>query len=120
MGAGSFGVRRDDRVCDGCRKPLEMTALGGLVRLESKVPPRWTRTINKLIKSQQSMSGKSGLLNDLSLPFGSVAHHLPADARQTEPGLAAVVDAWPHLPEAIRAGILAMVMTSREGSGHSD
>jgi hypothetical protein len=29
---------------------------------------------------------------------------LPAD-----PNLAAVVDAWPGLPEAIRAGILAMV-----------
>jgi len=26
-----------------------------------------------------------------------------------DPGLAAVVEAWPDLPEAIRAGILAMV-----------
>ena len=26
-----------------------------------------------------------------------------------DPGLAAVVDAWPDLPEAIKAGIVAMV-----------
>jgi hypothetical protein len=31
------------------------------------------------------------------------------DICQTDPDLAAVVAAWPDLPEAIRAGILAMV-----------
>ena len=31
------------------------------------------------------------------------------DTCTTDPDLAAVVDAWPDLPEAIRAGILAMV-----------
>ncbi len=29
------------------------------------------------------------------------------------PDLAAVVDAWPELPEAIKAGIVAMVKASR-------
>ncbi len=29
-----------------------------------------------------------------------------------DPGLAAVVDAWPELPEAIRAGIVAMINAS--------
>jgi hypothetical protein len=29
-----------------------------------------------------------------------------------DPDLAAVVDAWPDLPEAIKAGILAMVRTA--------
>jgi hypothetical protein len=37
------------------------------------------------------------------------AHYLPTDTCQTDPDLAAVVAAWPELPEAIRAGILAMV-----------
>jgi len=27
----------------------------------------------------------------------------------SDPGLAAVIDAWPELPEAVRAGIVAMV-----------
>jgi hypothetical protein len=31
------------------------------------------------------------------------------DACQTDPELAWIVDAWPSLPEAIKAGILAMV-----------
>jgi hypothetical protein len=34
---------------------------------------------------------------------------LPTDTCQADPDLAAVVDAWPELPEAIKAGILAMV-----------
>jgi hypothetical protein len=34
---------------------------------------------------------------------------LPTDNCQLPPDLAAVVAAWPSLPEAIRAGILAMV-----------
>jgi len=33
-----------------------------------------------------------------------------------DPDLAAVVDAWPDLPEAVKAGIVAMVKASaREG-----
>jgi len=34
---------------------------------------------------------------------------LLTDTCKTDPGLAAVVAAWPELPEAIRAGIVAMV-----------
>jgi hypothetical protein len=34
---------------------------------------------------------------------------LPNDTCKTDPDLAAVVEAWPTLPAAIRAGILAMV-----------
>ena len=40
------------------------------------------------------------------------APQLPTDARQTNSELAAVIDAWPTLPEAIRAGIVAMVRAS--------
>jgi hypothetical protein len=38
-----------------------------------------------------------------------IAHHLPVDTCQTDPDLAAVIDAWDRLPEAVRAGIVAMV-----------
>jgi hypothetical protein len=40
---------------------------------------------------------------------GPVSHHYPTDIRQTDPNLATVVDAWDRLPEAVRAGIVAMV-----------
>ena len=39
----------------------------------------------------------------------SVGHHLAIDACQTDPDLAIVADAWDRLPEAVRAGIVAMV-----------
>jgi hypothetical protein len=42
----------------------------------------------------------------------------PVKPPPVAPDLAAVVDAWPDLPDAIRAGIVAMVKTaSSEGGG---
>jgi hypothetical protein len=41
--------------------------------------------------------------------------HLIHDTCQTDPDLVAIVSAWPELPEAIKAGILAMVRTSLKG-----
>jgi len=42
---------------------------------------------------------------------------LPTDIRQSDPDLAAIVAAWSELPEAIRAGIMAMV---RAASGSDE
>jgi hypothetical protein len=36
----------------------------------------------------------------------------PSPATPTDPDLAAVIAAWPNVPPAIRAGILAMVKSS--------
>jgi hypothetical protein len=41
---------------------------------------------------------------------------LPTDTRQSDPDLAAVAEAWPELPEAIKAGILAMVKAALGGT----
>jgi hypothetical protein len=41
---------------------------------------------------------------------------LPTDTRQTDPHLATLVDAWPTLPEAVKAGIVAMIKASQGGS----
>jgi len=46
----------------------------------------------------------------------AVSPPVPADAARGEPvdtSLRAVVDAWPTLPEPIKAGVLAMVKVSR-------
>jgi hypothetical protein len=40
---------------------------------------------------------------------------LPCDTRQTDPDLAAVIDAWDRLPEAVKAGIVAMVRAAGSG-----
>jgi hypothetical protein len=41
---------------------------------------------------------------------------LPTDGRQTDPDLALVVESWGRLPEAIKAGIVAMVQSSVKGA----
>ena len=40
---------------------------------------------------------------------GAKSGALPVQSTAIDPALAALIDAWPGLPEAIRAGILAMV-----------
>ncbi len=47
--------------------------------------------------------------NDFRRGNPSVALHLPTDTCQTDPGLALVAEAWARLPEAVRAGIVALV-----------
>ena len=44
-----------------------------------------------------------------SLHQDPLAPVLRLDTRQIDPDLAAVIDAWDRLPEAVRAGIVAMV-----------
>ncbi len=52
--------------------------------------------------------------SDLGQPVAIVAHHLPTENRRADPELAAVIDAWDRLPEAIRAGIVAMVKAAAD------
>jgi hypothetical protein len=40
---------------------------------------------------------------------------LPTADRPTDPDLAVVVECWDRLPEAIKAGIVAMVQSSAKG-----
>jgi hypothetical protein len=42
----------------------------------------------------------------------SVDHHLAIDTRQTDPDQATVINSWDRLPDAVRAGIVAMVKAS--------
>jgi hypothetical protein len=51
----------------------------------------------------------------LRISHPSVGHHLATDTRQTDADLAAVVDAWDRLPEAVRSGIVAMVKAASRG-----
>lgn len=39
------------------------------------------------------------------------------DSLAIDPDLAAVIDAWPDLPDAVRAGIVAMVRAATEEGG---
>jgi hypothetical protein len=47
--------------------------------------------------------------NGLRILGPSVSHCILADTCKNDPALAAIVNAWPKVPEALKAGILAMV-----------
>src|SRR5271157_2277414 len=70
--------------------------------------PRTGGTCQRFSRPSRS-SRKPEPEQDLRQPAPCVAHHLPTDTCKTDPDLAAVVAAWPNLPEAIKAGIVAMV-----------
>jgi hypothetical protein len=61
------------------------------------------------IMRPQAGSSKVFASNNLRQTAPVLAHYLPTDTCKTDPHLAAIVAAWSDLPEAIRAGIVAMV-----------
>jgi hypothetical protein len=44
----------------------------------------------------------------------SVAPHLPTDTCKIDPELAAIAEAWPNLPEAVKASILMLVKAASD------
>ena len=74
--------------------------------------PRYPSFVN-LVAVTFSVKPDKGL----RLAQQAVAHHLPTDTWNTDPDLAAVVAAWSELPEAIKAGILAMVKAAQQTTG---
>ena len=62
-----------------------------------------------MLKSQTTGKHNGHSDKDLGNSPLSLGPRLATDACQTNPDLAAVVDAWDRLPEAVRAGIVAMV-----------
>lgn len=66
--------------------------------LDSQVPPRGNAHHAKTL-------GKSGFPSGQRAKSSAVGEETP----HSDPDLEAIVDAWPTLSEAIRAGILAMI-----------
>ena len=94
------------------------------IRRKSLVPKRPVgfepTTFGFEVRERDSIKGTRS--KGLRQGAAAVAELLPNDTCQTppisaplaDPDLAAVVDAWPALPEAIKAGILAMVNAASE------
>ena len=72
-------------------------------------------------KSSVGVAATSCPQGDSSHPEMPLAPLLPHEPPSVPSGLAAVMDAWPDLPEALRAGIVAMVRASsgQVGGGRS-
>ncbi len=76
---------------------------------ENESAPSWTRTKNLLIKSppvRLENTEENGDSRECGGSSGGTQNEIDAD-------LAAIIDAWPALPEAIKAGISAMVNAAR-------
>ena len=75
-----------------------------------------TRTRNHRIDSPVHQSRKptdsKGLRTDAE-PRATHSATLSVKSAPSDPDLSAVIDAWPTLPKAIRAGIVAMVRASK-------
>jgi hypothetical protein len=79
--------------------------------------PRRTRTFNPLIKSQPTDRRNPCQSQGKRQHGDALAPSLPPGPADLPPDLAALVAAWPTLPEPIRAGMMAMVRAARFGGG---
>jgi hypothetical protein len=80
----------------------------------NEVPPTRTRTDNPLIESQPSDSHNLNSIKSLRKVGMPVGHLLATDNCHMDPDLLAILEAWPTLPEAIKAGVVAMVKAARK------
>lgn len=72
------------------------------------IAPRGTRTFNSLMKSHQGVADNTVFrLQCLQPAMQSIANS------RDDNGLQHLIDSWPNLPEAIKAGIVAMVKAAK-------
>ena len=96
------------------------TGLSRGLRHAAKTPSGWERirtpggiTPTAVFKSgdlPQESQWKTGIVADA----GAVAGAVETKNGQFSPDLQGLIDAWPSLPEAVRAGVLAMVAAVRQ------
>src|SRR5271157_612142 len=71
-----------------------------------------TSTRDRSIASSRMQPNESG--SNRTQTATKIATELRQDCVASDPGLAEIMDAWPKLPEAIRAGMLAMVRAAND------
>ena len=75
--------------------------------------PCWNRTNNLLIKSQaaSTVNPEEAANSEVCAARGAAVEH---ETVPIDPALVPLIDRWPTLPEALKAGILAMVRSATE------
>ena len=72
-----------------------------------------TRTPDLRIVRPQPGNPNVSKDKDLRQEIKPVSHHFPTGLTRMDTGLAAVIEAWDRLPDAVRAGIVAIVKAAR-------
>jgi hypothetical protein len=67
-----------------------------------------------MLKSQRNDSHNAPSCNALRTETMPAGHLMATDTCQIDPDLAAILDAWPTLPDALKVGIVAMVKAARK------
>lgn len=96
---------------------LKLSGVDGSCRGESVRVADGIRTRDPQIHNLGRGRSKSLKDQDFGPLGGRPAPHLPHDTRPTDPDLALVIDRWEGLPEAVRAGIVAMVKAAAGKGG---
>lgn len=98
-------VLQDQPLDANCRNGTDAVGIGGVCSSS----PNARRLVCEVSSATQDKPIGS-VIQPAALPY--ICRTEPSD-----PDLAAVIDAWPNLPEAIRAGIMAMVRSSQPNPG---
>ncbi len=74
-----------------------------------RIHHEWIRTTNLRFRRPMTNFNNNSSDDGLRIATSPVSHHIPTDSCHRDPDLTAVIQAWDRLPEAIKAGIMAMV-----------
>jgi hypothetical protein len=95
--------------------PLESTCLdvpGRVVSVPVGSDRGGARTLDQRINVPKPDRRNPVHGNELKAGSGPVATHLPLDPTPMPADLSLIIESWEQLPEAVRAGIVAMVRAS--------
>jgi hypothetical protein len=90
----------------------------GSARVAFGITGEATRTPDLRIMRPQTDFHNDSADKDLRQGDSKRSHHFPTDNCKSDPGLALVIEAWDRLPEAVHAGIVAMVKASAHQNKH--
>ena len=100
---------------DRAGQALHHSASGRQYATKEDGTPGRTRTFGLRIRNPQARP-VSGCRDAACEPASSDPSRNPSTPVQEDTDLALVVEAWAGLPDAVKAGILAMVEASRDGA----
>jgi hypothetical protein len=118
-GSHDLDTKNRDALAATCELWKNITKFSGLPEQSSTIPPDWIPSDEALKRIRPRIGRLERALEDIEALAAPAAFrrnstpNAPAELTPPARALAAVVAAWPGLPESIKAGIVAMVKAAR-------